>query len=137
MGANDAAEMLEVAKAECIRLERIIADALVRARSNATPYSRVERMVEVLEKAAGESGRTPLQPLRFIIVAPTRKAAEEEAANLNLNVVAIVTPTRPDAARGIDADRIHHVWGEGTLSAEDRIRLTYEALPSLDTSTRR
>ena len=64
MGATDAAEMLEAAKAECARLERIIADAIDIATDSTYvhPEDRLSRMVSVLERAEGESGGTPPTP---------------------------------------------------------------------------
>lgn len=101
MGATDAAEMLEAAKAECVRLERIIGEALVLADTIAHPEFRLARMVAVLEKAKGESGGTGSTPSRPALTQHLARsaAARERGDATEQGVTPFVPPAEALTAR--------------------------------------
>lgn len=73
----------------------------------------------------------PDASLRYIVLAPTKAAGEQEATALGITPVAIVTPRSTDAARGIAADRVLATDG---LTDDQKTALLHHALPSLETT---
>ncbi|RZT59330.1 hypothetical protein EV140_1935 [Microcella alkaliphila] len=78
---------------------------------------------------------TPIQPppTRVIVIAPTKEAGQDAVSNMTdaVEVVAIVTPRSPHAARGTLADEIIEVEG---LTDEQLEALRDEAAPALATT---
>lgn len=68
--------------------------------------------------------------MRVIVLAATKRSGLQEAKNLGIDPVAIVTPRSLDAARGVLADRI---MDASSLTPEMREELLPHALPSIET----
>lgn len=67
---------------------------------------------------------------RFIVLAGDKRSGQTEAENVEINVVAIVTPRSPNAAQGLTADRIFEAT---SLTHQDREILLPRVLPALAT----
>lgn len=69
--------------------------------------------------------------MRVIVIAGDKRSGYQEARNLDIKPVAVVTPRSPHAAHGITADRIMEAT---SLTIEQRERLLPDVLPALATS---
>jgi hypothetical protein len=132
MGANDAAEMLEVAKAECVRLERKLA-AVQRERDEyAAALLKVDVHIEqILEMYEAEDRPAPevvaFDLHQFMVVpGPTLAAHDAELTEKVLDRAAL-------AVRGLSAEYRTAGIGVPGFSVEAQARI--RSLASLDSLT--